>query len=359
MLCHDGVVAGGELCYETTPVLDDLGVLATGVWTGDVDGDMDADVIALMGFPASLAVMLGDGVGNLTFDGTYVLEMGADTGAQDVAVGDMDGDGWVDAVVAFDSPPSLRVLSNDGLGGFGPPMNTMLAMAPLAVEVVDFDLDGNEDAIVSDDAGVWIHYGLGNGSFGMALGLADPALVEGRDLGLEDFDGDGVLDVAVAFTQTVAVFPGDGMGGLLAPWTQAVPVSAGGPQELAIGDVTLDGIPDIVVADDFVDQIHELTGVGNGTFVLQPMPRTGAFAVLGEGNSDCETDIYTRGDPLMPDALTIYPSDGMGGFDGPQDFPMHAGMVDMSAADFNGDGLDDIVFVIGFSGELGLSAAEP
>lgn len=356
--CNDGVVVAGEVCYETQPPLHDAGTFATRVWAGDLDDDGDPDALVLVEFPAALTVALNNGLGNLSVEDSYTLVMGADTGSRDVAVGVMDGDAWVDAVVAFSSPPSLLVLANDGGGAFGFPIVTALPTAPNAVVVGDLDGDLLNDAVVADALGVTVHYGLGNGAFGMSATSSDPALVNGRDLAIYDFDGDGDLDVAVAFTQTVAVFLNDG-GTLLAPSTAPVATSAFGPNDIAVGDVTLDGIPDILVADSLENEVHVLAGVGDGTFNPDPVPLVGRYVVVGDANADCNADVFTRTAPLMFDELTIYPSDGMGGQAAPQSFALHSGMVDMEGADFDGDTLTDILFAIGPSGSFGVSRTEP
>ncbi|MCX4246812.1 FG-GAP repeat domain-containing protein [Paraliomyxa miuraensis] len=358
MLCADGQVVAGELCYEMVPPLQDMGTFATRVWAGDLDDDGDPDAMVLVEFPAAMAVLLNDGLGNLVHDDTYGLVMGANTGARDVAVGDMDEDGWVDAVVAFTSPPSLLVLENDGGGAFGFPVVTPLAQAPHAVVVADLDGDFLDDAVVSDALGVTVYYGLGNQSFGMSSSLADPALVEGRDLALADFDGDADLDVAVTFSQTVAVFPNVG-GVLQAPSTTPVATSVFGPNDVAVGDMDLDGIPDLVVADSLQNEVHVLIGVGNGTFVPNPMPVAGRYAVVGEVDADCNPDVLTRTAPLMVDLLTIYPGDGAGGLATGTSFGLYSGMVDLEGADFDGDLLTDALFAIGPSGEVGVARTEP
>jgi hypothetical protein len=354
-MCGDGTVVAGELCYQTQPPLDDAGTFATRVWAGDLDGDADPDALVLVEYPAELTALLNDGLGNLAFDDHYDLAGGANTGSRDVDVADMDGDTWVDAVVAFASPPSLRVLTNDGGGAFGFPIVTALPLAPNAVAVADLDGDLLADAVVADALGIGVHYGLGNGSFGMAVALSDPALVEGRDLTVHDLDDDGDLDVAVAFALNVAVFLNDG-GALMPPLV--APVVAGGANDIAAGDVTGDGVPDILVADGYASEIHVLTGAGDGNFAADPIPLDGRFVVLGDANADCDADVFTRTAPSMFDELTIYAGNGLA-FAAPQTFWLHSGMIDMDGADFDGDTLTDILFAIGPLGDVGVSLTEP
>lgn len=356
--CNDGVVVAGELCYETEPPLQDAGTFSTRVWAGDLDGDADPDALALAEFPAEMVVLLGDGLGNLVPDDSYDLAGGVNTGSRDVAAGDMDGDTWVDAVVAFASPASLRVLTNDGGGAFAAPIVTMLPAAPNAVAVGDLDGDALTDAVVADAAGITVHPGLGNGTFGPATVLSDPALVQGRGLTMHDLDDDGDLDVAVAFSQVVAVYPNDG-GALGAPLTVAVPGLGTGTADVEGGEVTGDGVVDLVVTDSFLGHLRVLVGAGDGSFALDPQQLTGRFAVVGDANADCVDDILTRTAPLMLDELTIYAADGAGGFAPAQTFLLHSGMVDMDGADFDGDGLVDVLFAIGPIGEVGVSLTEP
>lgn len=355
MICGDGIVVAGQLCYELEPPLQNAGTFATRVWAGDLDEDGDPDAMVLLEFPAELTVLLNDGTGTLAIDDSYPLAMGANTGSAHVDVGDMDGDGWVDAVVAFGAPASLRVLTNDGGGALGAPIATPLPLAPRAVAVADLDGDGLHDAVVADAVGITVHPGLGTGSFGLATAYTELGLVQARALAVHDFDDDGDLDVAAAFDNTIAVFPNDG-GALLAPSTLAVAGAVNGPNDLAVGDVSADGIPDLVVS---MNGVRLLAGVGDGTFLADPTPRMAGRVVVGDANADCVPDIFTRTAPLMFDELTIYPGDGLGGTSAPQSFLLHSGMVDMTGADFDGDGLTDILFAIGPTGNVGVSLTEP
>ena len=123
------------------------------------------------------------------------------------AVGDVDGDGDADLVVAWhrlvdgESQLGWTVASNDGLGRFEPtqevtpfnhiPLTTILHTC--ALRGSDFDGDGLLDLVVSEGGVVEVWYNW-DGGF-------DPIIATIRrsgSLGLVDGDGDGDVDLLVA-----------------------------------------------------------------------------------------------------------------------------------------------------------------
>ena len=124
------------------------------------------------------------------------------------AVGDVDGDGDADLVVAWnrlvdgERQQGWTVASNDGLGGFEPTQEFLLATEPsddpplLDLRGSDFDSDGLLDLVVDYQWGgnveVWYNWG---GGFEPTLQLFDVSLV-----GLADGDGDGDVDLLVSDT---------------------------------------------------------------------------------------------------------------------------------------------------------------
>jgi hypothetical protein len=231
------------------------------VAAGDLDGDEDLDAIVAVccgtvvygssgqrHHPASTQVWLNDGTGRLRFRGQLL----GDLGGQAVALGDLDGDGDLDAFLgnAFSTRDAQGTLSrnepntiwlNDGTGQFTDSGQRLGRTDTRAVALGDLDGDGDLDGLVGNNGAdeVWLNDGLGNFTdSGQTLG---DTLTRYAALG--DLDGDGDLDAHVDTERGGAVWLNDGSGNFTA-----------GKQGLAhafdcasaLGDVDGDGDLDIV-----------------------------------------------------------------------------------------------------------------
>jgi hypothetical protein len=174
----------------------------------DGDGDLDAFVSGCCGvsgsadrrYRAYTTVWLNDGAGRFTDSGQAL----GDLGSWAAALGDLDGDGDLDAFVANsasdrDAAGAPRqnepntVWLNDGAGRFSDSGQRLGAADTVAAALGDLDGDGDLDAFVGNVRAadeVWLNDGLGNFSVsGQSLGNADTQRVA-----LGDLDGDGDLD---------------------------------------------------------------------------------------------------------------------------------------------------------------------
>ena len=178
-----------------------------------------------------------------------------ETFAGALALGDLNGDGRLDAVVAgsnLDSQ-SILVLFGDGSGGFGAPATVPLPVSggfsPQQLLVGDLNRDGLADLLLIGASGVLPMLGDGRGGFTAVTSA--PYAVAGpvTDTARADLNGDGNLDIALASFAlgqplipqfrnfgTVQVLLGDGSGAFGAPITVA-----GGLGPLAAADVDGDG----------------------------------------------------------------------------------------------------------------------
>ena len=117
------------------------------------------------------------------------------------AVGDVDGDGDADLVVAWDRPVDREsqlgwtVASNDGLGRFEPtqevPLLTTFGPPLMDLWGSDFDGDGLLDLVVAEGGTIEVWYNWGGG-FDSTLQLSGVGFA-----GLADGDGDGDIDLFV------------------------------------------------------------------------------------------------------------------------------------------------------------------
>jgi hypothetical protein len=114
-----------------------------------------------------------------------------------------------------------------------------------------------------------------------------------------DFNGDGILDLAVAnlasnssHPATVTVLLGNG-NGTFTPTAQTL-ATGNLPYSVAIGDFNGDGIPDLVTANAGSNTATVFLGNGDGTFTAGPTPALGTdplFAAVGDFNGDGLSDI--------------------------------------------------------------------
>ncbi len=183
-LCKD---PGGFPCSDVRT--DVLGI--DDVALGDLDGDGDLDAIFADVIGAD-RVCRNDGSGSFTCS-----DIGIDSfRTLAVALGDLDGDGDLDAVFA-NYKQSARVCGNDGGGGFTCSDLGSDARPTRSVALGDVDGDGDLDAVLgSYEERAQLCANDGDGDFTCA-DVGDVARPT-RSVALGDVDGNGSLDVLLA-----------------------------------------------------------------------------------------------------------------------------------------------------------------
>ncbi len=131
---------------ETLPATYDHRHTQQGVALGDIDGDGWID--AIFGFGGGAAGFRNDGAGNLVFDSTIDMDGGPMPSGQGAALADLDGDDDLDLYIGRDRGWLAVIGINDGTGHFTGTELAGSAIATMTGSFADFDGDLDLDLFV-------------------------------------------------------------------------------------------------------------------------------------------------------------------------------------------------------------------
>ena len=238
----------------------------SGLAMGDLDGDGDPDAAIIRDVgddPNPYKLFTVTNVAGSYLAPVFVGDTTEQNRFRCLALADIDGDSDLDAVLGMQN--GIGIFRNNGDATFAP---IEFFAAPWTQEIAIGDLDGDGDAdIVGRYTDLRIYTNDGTGQFTPAATVASTLSTLSGQLRLADWDNDGDLDIFSRGASTVVLTFRNNGGLSFTPWTAwTVPTPLQGNEPLNnyhIGDVDGDTYLDVVVADSFDGQIHMLRG--NGT----------------------------------------------------------------------------------------------
>ncbi len=238
-----------------------------------------------------------------------------------LAMGDLNGDGLFDAVLAYPTGGNFWVFWGDRASAFRPASNRDLPRSlrdVSAVAVADFTHDGRPDIVCTNLQGN-VYVFVNNGTEQVDRWAMRETFVGGslQSLAVNDLNRDGKADIVVSSIGRAAVLLGDGTGSFrIAQRLSAGLYSGDSPAWIEIADINNDTFGDLVTANPESDRL--LVFVGDGAGQLEE-PRAWATGFLdpravavADFNGDGWLDLAAGNS--SSNLVTVHLNDGSGGF---------------------------------------------
>lgn len=299
----------GTLSFGTVVNLDLQSAGCRGLTVADMDLDGKMDIIAAYTASNKVSIFRNTSTSGTISFATKTDYTLANTGAYDLAIGDLDSDGKPDMIIS--NPTSICYFLNASTSGslsFGARADITAPTSMIALKVGDMNGDGLVDIVTANQNStnsltVFRNTTTTPGSPTFASSVSFASGSSNTDhLNLCDADGDGLLD---AFTgnqnsQTLSVFHNTSSGSTVSFDTHSDYSIGWLPGELGFGDVTGDGKPDVIVPRGTLVRIYKNSST-SGTITLTSQDDGSALsgvaaASVADIDGDGKLDIISASD---------------------------------------------------------------
>jgi hypothetical protein len=369
VLCFLSVtIPAGIFAQAHFPVRTDFqaGFAPYAVAAADINGDGKQDMVCANFSDASISVFLNTttiGSATPSFSGKTDFDIAGN--AMYLTLGDINGDGKPDIIIANSTTSNVSVMINQTVTGsstadFTTKVDFTTGGKPVSVTLKDFNLDGRPDIAAGDqDTSVYIFInntipGDTAASFSTAYGF--DAGYGAFFAASADFNGDGKPDlVSVDGNDIASVFINTTSPGASVP--SFTPRMDFGTLDFAVsvstGDLNLDGKPDFAVANnDTMSVFLNTTTPGSSNpafssrFDFAIEDGSPAAILIADMNCDGKPDVITSN--INTNTLSVFlnavlPGSSVPVFLSRADFTTLQIPENLCVADINGDGRPDML----------------
>lgn len=300
----------------------------TGLVSGDFNRDGFPDLAVTDQQAGFVTILLGVGGGHFTFG----QEISTGLFPTQIVTGDFNHDGKLDLAVSLSEADAVAIFLGNGDGTFRQGTSLALDGHPFALVAADFNHAGVADLAVVEQTpantfNLKIFRSNGDGTFTRTQSTPLPRSPIASGLMVsDDFNLDGLPDLAVATDKSVLIFT-DSANGILHLHSVVNPPNTASISGLAAGRLTRGAAPDLVVrvfdnvADtNFPNSIYAFLNSGAGTFHLRSKVSTAGFGgsvYIADVDGDGLADIINVGGNFRNGEVDIALGRGDGTFAAP------------------------------------------